>query len=74
MCAKLVRLEGDIYERLQARRRENESPTELVNRLLDGTAPDWREGFGTLPEAETEVLAELVEESRGSDGSDTPHR
>ena len=64
MGTKTIGLRDDVYERLKARKRENESFTDLMDRLMDETTPDWREGFGTLSEAEGEDLEEAVRESR----------
>lgn len=64
MGTKTIGLRDDAYERLKARKREGESFTELVNRLLDESKPDWREGFGSLSDEEGEELERIVEESR----------
>ena len=53
---KTIGVREEVYERLKARKRDGESFTELLDRLIDDTTPDWREGFGTLPEAETAEL------------------
>lgn len=53
-----------VYERLKARKREGESFTELVDRLMDEARPDWRTGFGTLPEDAATELRKSVEEGR----------
>lgn len=60
MGTKTIGLGEDAYERLKARKREDESFTDLVERLLDETTVDWREGFGTLPDAEAEDLEQAV--------------
>lgn len=64
MGTKTIGLREDVYERLKARKRDDESFTELVDRLLDEATPDWREGFGTLSAAEGEELERIVKESR----------
>lgn len=64
MGTKTIGLRDDVYERLKARKREDESFTDLVNRLLDETRADWREGFGTLDADEAEELEQAVETSR----------
>lgn len=64
MGTKTIGLREDAYERLKARKREGESFTDLVDRLLEETTTDWREGFGTLPEAEMDELEAAVRESR----------
>jgi predicted CopG family antitoxin len=64
MGTKTIGLRDDVYERLKARKREDESFTDLVNRLLDEQQTDWREGFGTLDAEEAEELEQAVETSR----------
>lgn len=64
MGTKTIGLRDDVYERLKARKRDDESFTDLVDRLLDESTPDWREGFGTLPAEEGEELERLVAKSR----------
>ncbi|PSQ23666.1 hypothetical protein BRD04_02825 [Halobacteriales archaeon QS_9_67_17] len=61
MGTKTIGLRDDVYERLKARKRDDESFTNLVNRLLDEEQADWREGFGTLDVAEAEELERAVE-------------
>jgi len=68
MGTKTIGLRDDVYERLKARKRDDESFTDLMDRLLDETTADWREGFGTLPEQEADVLERFVEESRDRTG------
>ena len=64
MGTKTIGLRDDVYDRLKARKQDGESFTELVNRLLDESTVEWRDGFGSLPEAEGEELERLVAESR----------
>lgn len=64
MGTKTIGLRDDVYERLKARKQENESFTDLVDRLLDEATADWREGFGTLPDEDADELEQLVEDSR----------
>ena len=65
MGTKTIGVRDDVYERLKARKREGESFTDLMDRLLDETKVDWREGFGTLGADEAEELERAVETSRG---------
>ena len=69
MGTKTIGLREDVYERLRAQKRPDESFTDLVDRLLDEREPDWREGFGTLSEEEADELREAVTESRRSTGA-----
>ncbi|SEH13395.1 Predicted antitoxin, CopG family [Natronorubrum sediminis] len=73
MGAKTIGIREDVYERLKARKREDESFTDLMDRLLDDTTVDWREGFGTLSEGEADELEQIVADSREqtSDGLST---
>lgn len=64
MGTKTIGVRDEVYERLKARKREDESFTDLVNRLLDETQADWREGFGTLDVAAADELERVVEASR----------
>jgi len=68
MGTKTIGLRDDVYDRLKARKRDDESFTDLVDRLLDESSRDWREGFGTLPAEEGEELERLVAESRERTG------
>jgi len=76
MGTKTIGLREDAYERLKARKREGESFTELVERLLDEATADWRDGFGTLPADETDELEQVVRNSRNrtSEGVATRQR
>lgn len=64
MATKTIGITEEVYGRLKARKRDGESFTELIDRLLEETGADWRVGFGSLPEAEGEELESLVEASR----------
>ncbi|MHC3438670.1 antitoxin VapB family protein [Natrialbaceae archaeon A-gly3] len=68
MGTKTIGLREDVYERLKARKREDESFTDLMGRLLDETTVDWREGFGTLSEQEADELERIVADSRDQAG------
>jgi predicted CopG family antitoxin len=63
MGTKTIGLQDDAYERLKARKREGESFTDLVERLLEETTTHWQEGFGTLPATEMDELEATVAES-----------
>lgn len=64
MGTKTIGLREDAYERLKARKRADESFTDLVERLLDEATTDWREGFGTLPSEESADLERVTKEVR----------
>jgi predicted CopG family antitoxin len=64
MGTKTIGIRDDVYKRLKSRKRDDESFTDLVDRILDETRADWQEGFGTLDEEEAEKLERAVESSR----------
>ena len=64
MGTKTIGIKDETYDRLKGRKREDESFTDLVERLLDETTADWRAGFGTLDEDVADALEETVKESR----------
>ena len=64
MGTKTIGLREDVYERLKARKRDDESFTDLVDRLIDETTADWRETFGSLPAEEAAELEQVVSASR----------
>lgn len=68
MGTKTIGVHEEVYERLRARKRDDESFTELLDRLLDESTPGWREGFGTLSADEATDLREFVAESRDATG------
>lgn len=68
MGTKTIGLREDVYRRLRAAKREDESFTDLVDRLLEETTADWRDGFGTLDADEASELERLAEESRDATG------
>jgi len=64
MRTKPIGVSEEVYERLQTQKREDERFTDLRNRLLDETADEWRDGFGTLDTADATELEQVVEQSR----------
>lgn len=64
MGTKTIGLREDVYNRLKAQKREGESFTDTVGRLLEESNADWREGFGTLPESEADELEAVARASR----------
>ena len=64
MATKTIGIREEVYERLKAQKRDDESFTDTVERLLDESATDWREGFGSLGTTEAEELERVVEQSR----------
>lgn len=64
MGTKTIGIREEVYERLKARKREGESFTDVVDRLIEESSTDWREGFGTLGDEAAADLERAVERSR----------
>ena len=64
MATKTIGVTEEVYRRLAARKRADESFTDLLDRLLDEATADWQEGFGTLSPEDAEALARIATESR----------
>ncbi|AFZ73404.1 antitoxin VapB family protein [Natronobacterium gregoryi] len=71
MGTKTVSIRGDVYERLRARKRDDESFSALLERLLEESEPDWEATFGTLSSEDTGGLEEVVARVRAE--SDRGH-
>lgn len=74
MATKTIGIKEEVYERLVARKGPDESFTDLLDRLVEDTEPDWREGFGTLPEEDANSLREATREARERVGSSVANR
>ncbi len=59
-----IGVETEVYERLAARKRPDESFTDLLDRLMDETTADWREGFGTISGDAAEEVLTAAEDAR----------
>ena len=68
METKTIGIREDVYERLKAEKRDEESFTDTIERLLEESPTDWREGFGSLSAENTEELERVAERSRQSFG------
>jgi len=64
MPTKTIGVREEVYERLRARKRDDESFTDLIDRLIDESEGDWRDGFGSLSAAEADSLREAAGASR----------
>lgn len=64
MGTKTIGVTEEVYDRLRARKRDDESFTDLLDRLIDETAGDWRDGFGSLSAEEADSLRAAAERSR----------
>lgn len=64
MGTKTIRLDEDVYEKIRARKREDETFSEAVDRLVGG--PSLLELAGILTDEEAEEVSNAVEEFRSS--------
>jgi len=62
MSTKTISLDEEAYERLKAHKREGESFSDVIKRILDGRS--WTEVAGILSEDEAAELESLVEQGR----------
>jgi len=69
MGTKTIGIREETYERLKARKRDDESFTDLVERLLGDSTVDWRDGFDTLGTEEMENLERAASRSREAGGA-----
>lgn len=60
MATKTIGIKTEVYERLAAEKREDESFTDTIDRLLEAATADWRHGFGRYGEAESDDLEQFV--------------
>lgn len=63
MGTKTVGLREEVYERLAAEKREGESFSDAVDRILDATQSDWRYSFGRMSD-DAEEFKEVVRTQR----------
>jgi predicted CopG family antitoxin len=64
MPTKTIGVREEVYDRLRARKRDDESFTDIIDRLIDESEGDWREGFGSLSAEDAESLREAAETAR----------
>ena len=64
MPTKTIGVREEVYERLRARKRDDESFTDLIDRLIDESEGDWRDGFGSLSTGGADSLREAAAASR----------
>jgi predicted CopG family antitoxin len=74
MGTKTIGIREEVYERLKARKREGESFTDVVDRLIEDSTADWREGFGTLPAEDAADLERAAARSRERVGAGSADR
>ncbi|MDY6775090.1 MAG: antitoxin VapB family protein [Halobacteria archaeon] len=63
MPTKTIGVREDVYERLVSEKREGESFSDTIDRLVESSQSDWRRSFGKLEDSGDE-LREIVEEQR----------
>lgn len=68
MATKTIGIKEDVYERLKTHKRNNESFSDTLERLLHDLDSDWRTHAGFLTEDEARDLEIAVE--RGLDDTD----
>ena len=59
-----MRLDEDVYERVRSQKREDETFSEAIDRLTDGSS--LLELEGTLDDGEADSVREAIEESRAA--------
>jgi predicted CopG family antitoxin len=64
MGTKTIGITEDVYERLASVKRDDESFTDTIDRLLDTATAGWRHGFGRYSEADGETLERIVAQVR----------
>lgn len=70
MSSKNISIKEPIYERLSAHKRTNESFSDVIERLLDGEEPDWRNSAGIYSdEAAREIEEYLARKRAERDGN-----
>ncbi|WP_435181478.1 antitoxin VapB family protein [Halorussus sp. AFM4] len=62
MATKTISLDEEAYERLKAHKREGESFSEVVKRIVGERS--WTEVAGILSDEEAEQLEGIIEEGR----------
>ena len=68
MASKNIGIKEDVYERLKAHKRGDESFSETLDRLIDELDSDWRTNAGFLSDEEAAALEKEVD--RGLDDVD----
>lgn len=65
MGTRTVRLEDDVYERIQSEKRDEETFSEAIDRLIGGAS--LLDLAGTLSDEEAAAARDAIDESRSSD-------
>ena len=67
MATKTIGVREEVYERLAAEKREDESFSDALARVLDAVDADWGASFGRYAD-EGDALADVVESQRDALG------
>lgn len=65
MSTKNIGIQEDVYKRLKAHKRGDESFSEVLDRILSEVDADWRTHAGFLSEGEARNFREEVESGLG---------
>jgi len=65
MPTKTIGVREEVYERLAAEKRDDESFSDTIDRLVEDAQSNWRISFGKLKD-EGDELREAVEKQRDS--------
>jgi len=63
MPTKTIGVKKETYDRLAAEKRDDESFSDTIDRLVEEARSDWRSSFGKL-EHKSDELREVVEKRR----------
>ena len=75
MGTKTIGIRSAVYERLAAEKREDESFTDTIGRLLDEVQTDWRRGLGKYADSEDgDEFERIVRDSKRGTGIGTSRR
>lgn len=64
MGTKTIGITEEVYNRLAAEKREDESFTDTIARLLDTATDDWRRGFGRYADKNGDAFERIVRETQ----------
>jgi len=65
MASKNIGIREDVYERLKAHKRGDESFSDTLDRILAELDADWRTNAGFLTDDEADALERAVEDGLG---------
>jgi predicted CopG family antitoxin len=68
MATKTIGIKEGVYDRLVAAKRPDESFSDTIDRLLEASAGDWREGFGTYDEETAGEMQAFLRSRRADAG------